>query len=95
MYVPVVTILRASGWRISDVVSLRYDSFAHLRLGRFGNLTPGIAKGRKHQGQALPGLLTDAIRPRYPTGAIENVARPHWIMCKALLEIVESTPDTF
>jgi site-specific recombinase XerD len=26
MYVPVVTILRASGWRISDVVSLCYDS---------------------------------------------------------------------
>jgi site-specific recombinase XerD len=78
MYVPIVMILRASGWRISDVVSLRYDTCVQQEndkwwlvgdiqktrvLGHRIPITEEIALAIRAQVELVKASLTPAENP--------------------------------
>jgi site-specific recombinase XerD len=80
MYVPIVVILRASGWRISDVVSLRYDTCLQQEndkwwlvgdiqktriLGHRIPITEEVALAIRAQVELVKASLTPAENPHH------------------------------
>jgi site-specific recombinase XerD len=80
VYMPVVSILRASGWRVSDVVSLCYDTCVQQEgdkwwlvgdiqktrvLGHRIPITEDVALALRAQAEVVKASLTEAENPRH------------------------------